>query len=98
MINKKKLGILIEPARKYIESYPARVQEFIFEFEGYETDFIKRDLSFFQSVQQHLKDPRARDYPFFEADEALKYLGEEKMIYFLRRKIEFLVEKQKSII
>lgn len=97
MIEERNFEILIETAREYIESYPSRVEEFIFEFEGNEAEFVERDLSFFEFVKNYLEDREAFEFPLVEANKALKHLGWDKLIFPLKRKIEFLVEKQSAI-
>lgn len=97
MIEERKFEILIETAREYIECYLSRVEEFNFEFEGVETEFIERDLSFFEFVENYLEDREAFDFGSEETNKALKHLGEYKLIFSVRRKIEFLVEKQSAI-
>jgi len=97
MIEERKFEILIETAREYIESYPSRVEEFIFEFEGNEAEFVERDLSFFEFVENYLEDREAFDFGLLEANKALKHLGWDKLTFPLKRKIEFLVEKQSAI-
>jgi 5-bromo-4-chloroindolyl phosphate hydrolysis protein len=101
MIEARAFEILIETAKNYIDSYPTRVEEFLFEFEGYEIEFIERDLSFFQLVESYLDDPMCFvdgfDFGFIEAKKAFYHVGEDKLIFSLRRKIEFLEEKQNAI-
>lgn len=101
MTEARAFEILIETAKNYIDSYPTRVEEFLFEFEGYEIEFIERDLSFFQLVESYLDDPMCFvdgfDFGFIEAKKAFYHVGEDKLIFSLRRKIEFLVEKQSAI-
>jgi hypothetical protein len=97
MIEERKFEILIETAREYIENYPFRLEGFIFEFEGNEAEFIERDLSFFELVELYIEDREGWVYPIFEVEKALKHLDMDNIIYPLRRKIEFLVEKQKVI-
>ena len=97
MIEERNFQILIETAREYIESYPSRVEEFIFEFEGNEAEFVERDLSYFEFVKNYLEDMEAFDFALIEAKKALKLLGWDKLIFPLKRKIEFLVEKKSAI-
>ena len=98
MIEERKFEILIETAREYIENYPIRLEGFIFELEGNEAEFIERDLSFFELVELYIEDMEGWTYyPIFEVQKALKHLDMDNIIYPLRRKIEFLVEKQKGI-
>uniref|UniRef100_UPI004047F8CF hypothetical protein n=1 Tax=Algoriphagus sp. TaxID=1872435 RepID=UPI004047F8CF len=95
MIEERKFEILIETAREYIENYPIRLEGFIFELEGNEAEFIERDLSFFELVELYIEDMEGWTYyPIFEVQKALKHLDMDNIIYPLRRKIEFLVEKQ----
>jgi len=96
MIEERKFEILIETAREYIENYPSRLEGFIFVFEGNEAEFIERDLSFFELVELYLENREGWLYPIFEVEKALKLLDMDNIIYPLRRKIEFLVEKQKG--
>jgi hypothetical protein len=101
MTEARAFEILIETARNYIDSYPARVEEFLFEFEGYEIEFIKRDLSFFLKVEIYLDNMLdfvdEFDFGFIEAKKAFVHVGGEKLTFSLRRKIEFLVGKQSTI-
>lgn len=96
MIEERKFEILIETAREYIENYPSRLEGFIFVFEGNEAEFIERDLSFFELVELYLENREGWLYPIFEVEKALKHLDMDNIIYPLRRKIEFLVEKQEG--
>jgi hypothetical protein len=97
MFEERKFEILIETSKEYIERYPSRVEEFIFEFEGNEAEFVERDLSFFEFVENYLEDREAFEFASVEANKALKHLGWDKLIFPLKRKIEFLVEKQSAI-
>jgi hypothetical protein len=98
MFEERKFEILIETSKEYIERYPSRVEEFIFEFEGNEAEFVERDLSFFEFVENYLEDREAFDFSLLEANKALKHIGWDKLTFPLKRKIEFLVEKQSTIV
>jgi len=101
MEQNRKLEILKETAKEYIEKYPERVNQFRKEFEVDENDYIERDIDFFEMIHIWLTDtgPYSEDWSYKSSDNykiALKLaeqIGNEKICFALMAKIRFLVSK-----
>ena len=101
MEQNRKVEILKETAKEYIEKYPERVNQFRKEFEVDENDYIERDIDFFERIHIWLTDtdPYSEDWSYRRSDDykiALKLaeqIGNEKICFALMAKIRFLGSK-----
>lgn len=93
---------LKETAKEYSERYAVRLIEFLNEFEADETDFVNKELEYFENTLYDLEKSEASHdgfsitgiNNFLMAYDLVQKIGWEKFYYSTKKKINFLENKK----
>jgi len=93
---------LKETAKEYIKKYPERLSRFLNEFDADETDFLKKEIEYWQYTLYDIENSEAshEGYSFTgienfsQAYDVCNEIGWEKFLYSTKTKIKFLESKQ----